>query len=75
MKTRQVREVMTKEVVSVRTYTPFRLVASAMLDGGIGAVPVLDALGHPVGMVSRTDLVAKRAHLGHGPLEIGRAHV
>lgn len=68
MNTRLVREVMTKDVVSVRTYTPFRLVASAMLGNDVGAVPVVDALGHPVGMVSRTDLLAKRAHLGHGPL-------
>jgi CBS domain-containing protein len=68
MKTRLVREIMTKDVVSVRTYTPFRLVASAMLGHDVGAVPVVDALGHPVGMVSRTDLLAKRAHLGHGPL-------
>ena len=68
MKTRLVREVMTKDVVSVRTYTPFRLVASAMLGHDVGAVPVVDALGHPVGMVSRTDLLAKRAHQGHGPL-------
>jgi CBS domain-containing protein len=68
MKTRLVREVMTKDVVSVRTYTPFRLVASAMLGNDVGAVPVVDALGHPVGMVSRTDLLANRAHLGHGPL-------
>lgn len=68
MKTRLVREVMTKDVVSVRTYTPFRLVVSAMLGHDVGAVPVLDALGHPVGMVSRTDLLAKRAHHGHGPL-------
>jgi CBS domain-containing protein len=68
MKTRLVREVMTKDVVSVRTYTPFRLVASAMLGHGVGAVPVLDALGHPVGMVSRTDLLAKQARMGHGPL-------
>ena len=68
MNTRLVREVMTKDVVSVRTYTSFRLVASAMLGNDVGAVPVVDALGHPVGMVSRTDLLAKRAHLGHGPL-------
>jgi CBS domain-containing protein len=68
MKARLVREVMTKDVVTVRTYTSFRLVASAMLGHDVGAVPVVDALGHPVGMVSRTDLLAKRARLGHGPL-------
>lgn len=68
MKTRQVGEIMTKDVVSVRTYTPFRLVVSAMLAHDVGAVPVVDAMGHPVGMVSRTDVLAKRAQLGHGPL-------
>ena len=68
MRTRLVHEVMTKDVVSVRTSTPFRLVASAMLGHDVGAVPVVDELGHPVGMVSRTDLLAKRARLGHGPL-------
>lgn len=65
---RLVRDVMTKDVVSVRTYTSFRLVASAMLGHDVGALPVVDALGHPVGVVSRTDLLAKRARLGHGPL-------
>ncbi len=68
MKARLVRDVMTKDVITVRTYTSFRLVASAMLGHDVGAVPVVDALGHPVGMVSRTDLLAKRAHQGHGPL-------
>jgi len=68
MNTRLVRDVMTKDVVSVRTYTPFRMVASAMLAHDVGALPVIDALGHPIGVVSRTDLLAKRARLGHGAL-------
>ena len=66
--TRLVRDVMTKDVVSVRTHTSFRLLASAMIGHDVGALPVVDALGHPVGVVSRTDLLAKRARLGHGPL-------
>jgi CBS-domain-containing membrane protein len=68
MKTRLVRDVMTKDVVSVRTYTPFRMVASAMLAHNVGALPVVDALDQPIGIVSRTDLLAKRARLGHGVL-------
>jgi CBS domain-containing protein len=68
MKTRVVRDVMTKDVVSVRTYTPFRTVASTMLGHHVGALPVVDTAGHPLGVVSRTDLLAKRARLGHGTL-------
>ena len=41
MKTRVVRDVMTKDVVSVRTYTPFRTVASTMLGHHVGALPVV----------------------------------
>src|SRR6266568_6421999 len=51
MKARLVRDVMTKDVITVRTYTSFRLVASAMLGHDVGAVPVVDALGHPLGTV------------------------
>lgn len=68
MRIRFVRDVMTKDVVSVRTYASFRAIASTMTSRGFGALPVVDGQGHPVGMVSRTDLLAKRAHLGHGPL-------
>lgn len=68
MKTRLVCDVMTKDVVSVRTYTSFRTVAATMLGRNLGAVPVVDTEGHPLGVVSRTDLLAKRAHLGRGVL-------
>jgi CBS-domain-containing membrane protein len=54
--------------VSVHTHTPFRMVAAAMLEHDVVALPVLDALGHPTGVVSRTDLPAKYAGLGHGTL-------
>jgi CBS domain-containing protein len=68
MRIRFVRDVMTKDVVSVRTYASFRTIAAAMISHGFGALPVVDGQGHPVGMVSRTDLLAKRARLGHGLL-------
>ena len=71
MKTRLVCDVMTKDVVSVRTYTPFRVVAATMLGRNLGAVPVVDTEGHPLGVVSRTDLIAKRAHLGRGRARCG----
>jgi CBS-domain-containing membrane protein len=66
MRIRFVRDVMTKNVVSVRTRASFRAIASAMASHGVGALPVVDGRGHPVGVVSRTDLLAKHARLGHG---------
>jgi CBS-domain-containing membrane protein len=57
--TLSVRDVMTKDVVTVRSFTPFRELVQVMLAHGIGAVPVVDSMGHALGIVSRTDLVAK----------------
>ena len=56
-----VREIMTKDVVTIRSFVPFRRIAATMLSRGIGAVPVVDSMGRAVGLVSRTDLIAKQA--------------
>jgi CBS-domain-containing membrane protein len=55
----QAREMMTTEVVTVTVDTPLRQVARVLLDHGINAVPVLDAEGAPIGMVSDGDLVTR----------------
>ena len=52
-----VAEVMTRCPVSVRAETPFHTVAATLSARRIGAVPVVDDLGHPVGVVSEIDLL------------------
>lgn len=55
----QASDVMTRDVVSVSPETPVREVAQTLLRHGISAVPVVDSVGWPVGMVSEGDLVAR----------------
>ncbi len=61
MKSTPVREIMSKDVVTIRSSVPFRRIAATMLTRGVGAVPVVDSAGHAIGLVSRTDLIAKEA--------------
>jgi CBS domain-containing protein len=61
-----VQDVMTKDVVTVRSFATFREIAAVMLSRGVGAMPVVDSIGHPIGMVSRTDLIAKEAAVAEG---------
>jgi CBS domain-containing protein len=53
------QDVMTRHVVSVSPETPTEQVARLLLENGISAVPVLDAEGAPVGMVSEGDLIGR----------------
>jgi CBS-domain-containing membrane protein len=65
-----VREVMSADVVTVRSFVPFRRIAATMLSRGIGAVPVVDSMGHAIGVISRTDLIAKQAANAEGQNEL-----
>ena len=56
----QARELMTTEVTVVPPDMPARKIALVLLDGGISAVPVVDATGAPIGMVSEGDLLGRR---------------
>ena len=51
------RDVMTREVVSVTLDTPVRKIASLLVKHRIGAVPVIDSCGAPIGIVSESDLI------------------
>ena len=53
------REIMTRDVVSVRPGTPVQVVAKLLSDRGISAVPVVDDEGAPIGMVSEGDLIGR----------------
>ncbi|MFF9479279.1 CBS domain-containing protein [Streptomyces sp. NPDC014733] len=61
MEHRTVGELMTRKVVTVRLETPFKEVARILADNAVSAVPVLDGLGRPAGMVSEADLLRKVA--------------
>ncbi|PZH20807.1 inosine-5'-monophosphate dehydrogenase [Streptomyces sp. NTH33] len=56
-----VGEVMTREVVAVRSGCPFKEVARALDRYRIAALPVVDDEGRPVGVVSETDLLRHEA--------------
>jgi CBS domain-containing protein len=53
------RDVMTRNVVSVTSDTPLRKIAALLLEKRISAVPVVDANGVPIGMVSEGDLTGR----------------
>ena len=68
-----VADVMTSTVVSVRDDTPFKQIIEALADAHVSALPVVDADGHVLGIVSESDLLAKvagvRRSAPHGPTE------
>lgn len=51
---------MTKTVITASADASVQAVARLLLDNGVGAVPVLDAAGAPIGMVSDGDLLGRR---------------
>jgi CBS domain-containing protein len=53
----RVRDLMTTPVVCVSVETPLKQVASILVERGISAVPVVEADGRLVGIVSEVDLV------------------
>ncbi|MGW2918864.1 CBS domain-containing protein [Streptomyces angustmyceticus] len=61
MEHRTIGELMTRKVVSVQLDTPFKDIARILADHAVSAVPVLDGLGRPAGIVSEADLLRKAA--------------
>ncbi|MFI1500040.1 CBS domain-containing protein [Streptomyces platensis] len=61
MEHRTIDELMTRQVVSVELDTPFKDIAQILADNAVSAVPVLDRLGRPAGIVSEADLLRKAA--------------
>lgn len=52
-------EIMTQPVIVVNEETTLEEVARLMLDHGIGCVPVVDAAGKVVGIITESDFVCK----------------
>jgi len=57
----RVRDVMTPRVVTVQAGTPLDQVAERMAREGVSGVPVVDAQGHVVGVISEADFLAQMA--------------
>ncbi|MVU78333.1 CBS domain-containing protein [Nocardia sp. ET3-3] len=64
MKHKTVADVMTREVVSVRTDAPFREIVGALAEHGVSGAPVLDAGGRVIGVVSEADLLGRPTRAG-----------
>ncbi|MFF4145554.1 CBS domain-containing protein [Streptomyces sp. NPDC001698] len=69
-----VRDVMDVPAASLREDLPYRDIARLLAREQVGALPVVDAEDHVVGVVSESDLLAKVAFdaSGHRPGRIGR---
>ena len=57
----QVRDVMTRKVISIPADTPAMAIARLLADRGISAVPVTDGWGMLLGIVSEADLIRRLA--------------
>jgi CBS-domain-containing membrane protein len=58
---RTVAELMTRDVVRARRDTPFKEIVKLLADNDVTAVPVVDELDRPMGVVSEGDLLRKSA--------------
>jgi CBS domain-containing protein len=58
---RTVEELMSRDVVRARRDMPFKELVRLLEDNGVTAVPVVDELDRPVGVVSEADLLRKSA--------------
>jgi CBS domain-containing protein len=74
MEHRKISSVMTPadQVVTVPVETRFKDIARLLNEHAVSAVPVLDAEGHVVGVVSEDDLLAKESHLESPPEDVRR---
>lgn len=61
-----VSDVMTRHVVSIPDFTPYKDVVRVLLDRGVSAVPVVDEQRRVRGIVSEADLIEKEAQRVEG---------
>ena len=64
----QARDIMTKEVITVSPETLVSELAKTLAGKNIGGVPVVDADGRLVGIVTQSDLVERARDLELGPV-------
>jgi predicted transcriptional regulator len=66
----QVKDIMTTRVVAVRSDASYREMATALRAHRVSGLPVVDAEGTVVGVVSETDLLVKRDRAGRTAREL-----
>jgi CBS domain-containing protein len=64
MKQWKVKDVMTREVVTVGPEAPYQDVVSTLAQHGVSAVPVVDDFHRVLGVVSEADLLRKIEYTG-----------
>ena len=67
----RVAELMTSDVVTVRADTPLREAAALLAERRISGLPVVDAEGRVVGVLSEADIVAKAGGAARGHRLLG----
>ncbi|MGH7169918.1 MAG: CBS domain-containing protein [Gemmataceae bacterium] len=66
------KDLMAANPVSIRRDAGIREALELLTDRGFGAAPVIDEAGHPIGVVSRTDiLIHERECVRHAPVPEG----
>lgn len=66
----KVREIMTRSPACCDVETPLSEVARMMVIHDCGEIPVLDALGAPVGVVTDRDITCRAVAEGRNPLDL-----
>ena len=69
----KVNDVMSTNVACCVKDTPLKEVAQMMVDCDCGEVPVTDAAGRPVGVVTDRDITCRAVAKGRNPLELTAA--
>ena len=59
----QVREIMTKEVISVKEDTPVSELARLLFDQHLTGMPVTDETGHIIGIITEYDLMSREERI------------
>jgi CBS domain-containing protein len=61
----EVRHLMTRNVVTADPDWPLASAAKTMVNESVNRLPVVDALGRPVGIITRDDIVHRLAEFAH----------
>lgn len=67
----KIKDIMTRDVVSVRPDTPFKEIVERLVRSDVSGLPVLDEAGRLVGIVTEADLTSKEAYPGHRRRALG----